>query len=249
LVESYKHIDSFESTSLDEMNAIKLLNRQDTKYIFHERKLAGILKDLLPYYKVLEIDDKRLMRYANLYYDTENCDFYSNHQRGKLNRTKIRIRKYVESDLSFIEIKKKTNKSRTVKNRIPMETGEHIHTPRIVDFVNTNSPVLVEDLVDELQIDFNRITLAHKQLEDRCTLDLNLTTRWNNESYTFEHLVIAELKQDRFKHASNFNLVLKKHKVYAESFSKYCFCFISLNKNLKKNNFKPKLQRLDKILK
>ena len=160
------------------MNEIKLLNRNDTKYIFHERKLPAILKDLKAYYKVLEIKGVSLLQYENQYFDTEDFSCYQNHQRGRLSRTKIRIRKYVESDLSFIEIKTKTNKSRTVKNRIAMTTKEHIHSPRIVDFVNANSPIPVEDFVQELQIDFQRITLAHKELKDRCTLDINLRARW-----------------------------------------------------------------------
>ncbi|MEJ6695680.1 MAG: polyphosphate polymerase domain-containing protein [Chitinophagales bacterium] len=243
-----KHIDAFTPTSLDEMNEIKLLNRNDTKYIFHERKLPAILEDLKAYYKVLEIEGIRLLKYENQYFETEDFSCYQNHQRGRLSRTKIRIRKYVESDLSFIEIKTKTNKSRTVKNRIPMTTEEHIRSPRIVDFVNKNAPIQVDEFAHELQIDFQRITLAHKELKDRCTLDLNLCARWNGKQHHFENLIIAELKQDRFKHASEFNLILKKHKIYSGSFSKYCFSFLSLNDQLKRNNFKPNLRHLEKTL-
>lgn len=243
-----KHIDAFSPTNLEEMNEIKLLNRNDTKYIFHERKLPAILKDLKAYYKVLEIEGVSLLQYENQYFDTEDFSCYHNHQRGRLSRTKIRIRKYVESDLSFIEIKTKNNKSRTVKNRIPMTTEEHIRSPRIVDFVNKNAPIPVEDFAQELQIDFQRITLAHKELKDRCTLDLNLRARWNGKEHCFKNLVIAELKQDRFKHASEFNLILKKYKVYSDSFSKYCFSFLSLNNQLKRNNFKRNLRHLEKTL-
>lgn len=230
------------------MNAIKLLNRQDTKYVFHQRQLPQILDDLCTDYKMLEIEGVRLSAYKNSYYDTANFLCYNMHQRGMLNRTKIRIRTYVESDLSFIEIKTKTNKSRTVKKRIPLEAGEHLRSPRIVEFVNTHSPIKVEDLTEEIQIDFDRLTLAHKGLKDRCTLDINLRATWQGKTHYFDNLVIAELKQDRFKHASPFNLTLKKHKVYAEGFSKYCFSFIELNDELKRNNFKPRLKHLNKIL-
>lgn len=230
------------------MNAIKLLNRQDTKYIFHQRQLPQILDDLCADYKMLEIEGVRLSAYKNTYYDTDDFTCYNMHQRGMLNRTKVRIRTYVESDLSFIEIKTKTNKSRTEKKRIPLEKGEDLWSPRITAFVNEYSPFDVQDLKQEINIDFDRLTLAHKGLKDRCTLDLNLRATWQGESHTFDNLIIAELKQDRFKHASPFNLVLKKHGIYAESFSKYCFSFIKLNDELKRNNFKPKLKHLYKIL-
>lgn len=243
-----QHINQFEATSLSEMNAIKLLNRQDTKYIFHQRQLPDILADLRDDYKMLEIEGVRLSAYKNSYYDTEDFTCYNMHQRGMLNRTKVRIRTYVESELSFIEIKTKTNKSRTIKKRIPLEGGENFHSKRITAFVNENSPFLADDLTQELHIDFERLTLAHKDLKDRCTLDLNLRATWNGRTHRFENLIIAELKQDRFKHASPFNLVLKKHKVYPESFSKYCFSFLELNPELKRNNFKPKLLHLNKTL-
>lgn len=242
------HINAFEVTSLAEMNAIKLLNRQDTKYIFHQRQLPDILDDLRADYKILEIDGTRLSAYKNSYYDTKDFACYTMHQRGMLNRTKVRIRTYIESALSFIEIKTKTNKSRTVKKRIPLEKEENFHSARIKTFVDENSPFLADNLTEELQIDFERLTLAHKDLKDRCTLDLNLRATWKGQTHHFEKLIIAELKQDRFKHNSPFNLVLKKHKIYAESFSKYCFSFLELNSELKKNNFKPKLQHLYKTL-
>lgn len=243
-----QHINQFEATSLGEMNAIKLLNRQDTKYIFHQRQLPDILDGLCDSYKMLEIDGVRLSAYQNIYFDTKDFTCYNMHQRGMLNRTKVRIRTYVESDLSFIEIKTKTNKSRTIKKRIPLEKGENLHSGRIKTFVDANSPFLADDLTQEIHIDFERLTLAHKDLKDRCTLDLNLRATWNGQTHYFDKLVIAELKQDRFKNSSPFNLTLKKHKVYAESFSKYCFSFLELNDQLKRNNFKPKIQHLNKTL-
>lgn len=243
-----QYINAFEPTSLAEMNAIKLLNRQDTKFVFHEKQLSAVLTDLTKDYKILEIQGKRLMSYENQYFDTKDFKFYNKHQRGMLNRTKIRIRKYVESNLSFIEIKRKTNKSRTVKNRITMKADEHIGSKRITDFIEGNSKIVVDDLKEKMLINFSRITLAHRDNEDRCTIDVKLKASWRGEEHQFDNLVIAELKQDRFRHGSKFNLALKKHHIYSGGFSKYCFSFLNLNKDLKTNNFKLKLHLLNKTL-
>jgi hypothetical protein len=42
-----------------------------------------------------------------LYFDTDSKRFYHDHHNGKVKRTKIRMRNYVESNLTFLEIKKK----------------------------------------------------------------------------------------------------------------------------------------------
>ena len=243
------HINAFEATSLDEMNAIKLLNRIDTKYVFNQRKLNDLLENLKEHYYILEIEGKRLMSYENEYFDTSDFLLYNKHQRGMLNRTKVRIRKYVESNLSFIELKRKNNKSRTIKNRIVIEQNEDINSERITAFLENNSDLKVVDLKERLSINFQRITLAHKNLEDRCTIDINLEATWKNKKYKFENLAIAELKQEKFKHSSNFNMTLKKLHIYSGGFSKYCFSFFNLNTALKKNNFNKKNHQLKKILK
>jgi hypothetical protein len=230
------------------MNAIKLMNRQDTKYAFHESKLTAILADPPSHYKILEIEGHKIASYENIYFDDDNHLFFQMHQRGKLNRTKIRIRKYVESNLSFIEIKKKTNQARTVKTRIALEANENHESPRIQEFVAKNSPYQLKDLPKQLAISFQRITLAHKDFEDRCTLDFNLKASLDGISYQFNDLVIAELKQEKFRHASAFNLILKKHQIYEESFSKFCFGLIELKPALKHNNFKEKKHQINKIL-
>ena len=100
---------------------------------------------------------------------------------------------------------------------VKMNTVHFNADQKLVDFVNKNAPIQVDEFAHELQIDFQRITLAHKELKDRCTLDLNLCARWNGKQHHFENLIIAELKQDRFKHASEFNLILKKHKIYLKN--------------------------------
>ena len=56
--------------SLDEMSAVKLMNRVDTKYVADDltaTKLFLLIKDE---YYVQEIDGKRIARYDSIYYDT-----------------------------------------------------------------------------------------------------------------------------------------------------------------------------------
>ena len=111
-------LNSFGPISLEEMDSIRLMNRMDTKYVFSAGLLPLILDTLTASYKILEIEQKRDLLYHSRYLDTEEMLFYLQHVTGKLARHKIRFRKYESTGTTFLEIKRKTNKNRTVKWRI-----------------------------------------------------------------------------------------------------------------------------------
>ena len=100
-------VSKFKPISLDEMNSVALMKRTDTKFVININYLPVVLNTLLKTYQILEIEGRRIMNYSSLYFDTEDFKFYLDHHNGRVNRTKIRQRKYVDSDLTFLEIKKK----------------------------------------------------------------------------------------------------------------------------------------------
>ena len=106
-----KYLDEFNSVSLKDMEDVTLMKRVDTKFILNELSLKSILKELTADYNILEIDGLRLMKYNSLYFDTPDKKFYHDHHNKRINRVKVRIRKYVDSDLSFLEIKIKDKKA------------------------------------------------------------------------------------------------------------------------------------------
>src|SRR5688572_23938254 len=114
----------FKPVSLVQLDAVKLQDRIDTKYLFHISKLQQILNTVSASYNCLEIGGKRMFDYESIYYDTDTLKFYHDHYCGKLNRVKVRIRRYVDSNQIYFEIKAKNNKFRTIKSRIPLRPGE-----------------------------------------------------------------------------------------------------------------------------
>ena len=114
----HEAIQHFDPISLGEMDAVKLMNRTDTKFVFHTSKLADLLSLSLEHYQVLQIGEKRDFLYNSLYYDTEGLDLYLAHHNGKRPRFKVRFREYMETGTVFLEVKRKTNKERTRKCRI-----------------------------------------------------------------------------------------------------------------------------------
>jgi SPX domain protein involved in polyphosphate accumulation len=67
---------------------------------------------------VLEINGARLHHYQTLYFDTRDFALYSQHHNGQRARYKVRVREYLDSEMAFLEVKRKTNQNRTIKSRL-----------------------------------------------------------------------------------------------------------------------------------
>ena len=62
-----------------------------------ETKFLDILQDLSEDFKALEIDEKRVFLYDNVYMDTQDYLFYNQHQNKVPSRTKVRTRHYTDA--------------------------------------------------------------------------------------------------------------------------------------------------------
>lgn len=242
-----KIIDQFSPISLKEMNSVALMKRTDTKFVIHKSQLVLILENLKKDYKVLEIKNDRIMTYSSLYFDTIENKFYNDHHNGKVNRTKIRQRKYVESDLCFLEIKQKNGKGETNKSRIQVDDFELDLTKTSKDFISSTTAKKY-NLKPSLWNGFNRITLVNLKDKERVTLDLNLSYSMDKVEKNFENLVIVELKQARFNRKSEIVKTLKSLQQNPYSISKYCIGMVSLYNELKYNIFKKKLIKINNII-
>lgn len=240
-------VQKFKPITLEEMDRVKLMNRIDTKFAFSVHQLVELLPALSNDYRILEIKDTRTPHYQSLYFDDVDFSFFKAHHNGRTNRFKVRIRKYVESDLFFLELKHKI-KGRTDKKRI--KTGDF--TERLdeqqVTFLNQ---YLAKDaeLKPNLWNSFNRITLVNNIDEERLTLDFNLQFYWEETHHKFENIVIAELKQRKLTRNSPFYQLMKTNYIRPYRLSKYCIGAIELynEKNIKYNRFKEKLLKLKSI--
>lgn len=237
---------SFSSTTLQEMESVKLLDRVDTKFVFNYSKLPLILGCLQDYYKVLDVNGIKQNRYETLYFDT--CDFklYLDHHNGKTNRYKVRYRKYVDSNLVFFEVKYKNNKGRTIKSRVKRENVDDRIEGKSTELINKKTSISAEKLQSQLWVNYSRITLVNKFTTERLTLDLDLQFKKGALEVSYQNLVIAEIKQEKIG-ASPFINVMKKNAIREGSISKYCFGVVALIKGIKKNNFKFKLSTLNKL--
>jgi hypothetical protein len=241
-------VHQLESLSLAELDAVSLMDRQDTKYTFHIKLLPEFLELIKQKYRVLEIDNRRIFKYDSLYFDTDEYTLYKDHHNEKVNRVKVRYRKYVESKLTFFEVKYKLFGTRTSKKRIKQEDIKTSLTE--VEF-NKIQNVRFDKfaLKNKLWVYYNRITLVNNDFTERVTLDINL--RFKNENgneVAMENLAIAEIKQNKRSVLMPFIQMMKKKMIPPLSISKYCMGVALTEPTIKSNNFKPKFLTLKKIM-
>jgi hypothetical protein len=239
-------LQKFNPISLEEMDRVKLMNRTDTKFVFRFDQLPQILNEIKENYFVLEINGIRSGRYKTLYYDTQDFQMYTQHQNGKLNRNKVRYRNYVDSSINYFEIKFKSNKDRTIKDRIKRKEMEMTIRGKAEKFLKEKTSYEAHDLFPKLWVNYSRITLVNKTDTERLTIDLNLEYINDQKHKELHDIVVAEMKQGN-RANTVFVEIMKKHHINKSSYSKYCFGVIFLYDNVKKNNFKPKLLTLNKI--
>lgn len=244
-------LQSMSSISLEEMNAVKLMNRVDSKFPMNKEILLRMAPRWGEHFYVQEHVGQRIARYRSLYFDTLDAITYTMHHNRRLRRQKIRQRIYVDSNIAFLEIKNKKNTGRTKKKRIaiPVEQwGEIYATPESADFIREKVWVTDQLLTPRLENAFRRITLVNKAKTERVTIDFGI--RFHNWlsgcDADVSDLVIVEVKQDGSL-PSKFKDILRDARVQRKGLSKYCLGMLLTDEHLKYNRFKDKIRYVNKL--
>ena len=245
-------LKTFAPITLEQIQEIRLMDRLDYKHVAPVSILPSLLEEISSSFLVQTNNDVRISSYATQYFDTPELNCFLMHQNGKLNRQKIRIRSYADSDLAFLEVKNKNNKGRKRKIRVK------INTPRIKSiaelngeqkFLNEHSLFAPDLLMPVMENSFKRITLINRRKTERITIDtqisfLNYAT---NNKKTLDNVMAIELKQNGREY-SDFKAVLEQLRIRPVSFSKYCTGMVMTNPDVKYNRFKKRLRRINKLV-
>ena len=229
-LDALKKYDSFGLEALKESPLIS--NREDRKYIIPINRVDEVLLRCFDHYNILEIEGERIFDYSNTYYDTKELSMYHLHHRGKKNRCKVRKREYLKTNETFFEVKINNNKNKTIKHRIQTQAFEDA-IEKIKEF-SFYDPSLLHPV---LNISYKRITLMHKNLLEKITLDLAMKCKADGNQVSFEQIVFAEVKTIN-SHEIEFCNIMKNLIIRGGSLSKYCLGIICLFIDVKHNNFK-----------
>ena len=240
--------NSYAPISLAEMADVALLNRTDTKFVMRTDTLLSALRHLNNDYRMLMVNGVRLHQYQTLYFDTADFDLYHRHHAGAADRYKVRSRAYLESALAFFEVKHKTNKKRTIKDRLQTEDLQTKVNRETAVFLHHHYPHEAAELLPILWNNFTRVTLVSTHRPERLTLDFNLSFQNGSQQFALPGITIAEVKREGFTMNSDFIRQMRTEGVRQTPFSKYCQGVNYLFPHLKHNNFKPRQLLVQKLM-
>ncbi len=232
-----------------ELDRAALTRRYDRKFILGAGLAERVLSAITDDYRVVLAGDERFALYDTVYFDTPSLRSFHEHRRGRRPRFKLRIRNYLDRDLSMLEYKEKTARGDTRKlrwERASLDTtlgGEDLARLR----KSVPSLFAEGDLVPAARTVFYRLMILNTASVERATLDFNLVLEHGGQQRTLDHIVVVEVKDLGRGASSPLVAALRAHHARANSFSKYCLAIAQLG-NERTNTFRPSLRAIEGAL-
>ncbi|MDR0537969.1 MAG: polyphosphate polymerase domain-containing protein [Tannerellaceae bacterium] len=239
-------LQRYDAISLEEMDAVKLMNRTDTKYLMRLEAATQLLRQLRNECRMLVVEGECWGRYRSQYYDTSDLQMFYSHITGRYPRFKVRERHYSQNDLSFFEIKRKSNGGRTSKKRLPACPENQTS---IEALLYSLTPFDFASLKCVLISHFNRVTLVNKAKTERITLDFNLSfnsAACEQHTLSFPQIAVLEVKQNR-RCESFVSGLLHQSGFRPTGMSKYCVGMFLVNRMETYKRYKPNLHEFLKL--
>lgn len=240
----------FDSHSLGDINNSVLMDRVDSKFVVAAELLPYLLQESRRDYSLLDIDGVKHSDYLNVYFDTDNFNYYHMHHNGKLNRIKVRHRHYMDTNTAFLEIKFKSNKGRTVKTRKEASLDANTALKEHAEFLSNYGIDQPENLLPSQIVGYKRICLSNEMLGERVTLDTgaSFVAPDSGLKVALDDVVIIEIKQRRIDRQSPFYRLLRSLGLRSQSFSKYCAgVSLTTENKVKTNRFRRDINKVAKV--
>lgn len=227
-----------------------MLERIDNKYVVTKELLDQAAPELSKHFDVLDINGYRDFTYDTCYFDDGDFKSYFDHHQARHRRVKVRMRKYVESELCFVEVKLKDKRGTTVKKRLSCDpNGFGILDEKAERFIEAtyenlyNRPFLGE-VSRNIDMQYKRITLVAKNGGERMTMDNSLHFFMNGKSRLVDPaLFVIESKSAKGNGVAD-RILRRLHQHPTKHVSKYCTGMATMRGDLKQNNFRRALRKL-----
>jgi hypothetical protein len=243
-------VEDWPRISLAEVEArAALLDRLETKYVVDPATLERALDALAGSFDVLEVGGRIEFAYDTVYFDTPDLAAYRDHARGRRRRVKARSRRYVDSDLCFVEVKLKGARDRTLKDRLRIDAARHGRLDDgarrfIGDCVQStygHAPPASLDPVMSMR--FRRTTLVGRAAPERVTIDhgLEFIGPDGRAARPPAGVHVVEIKSETGRGSAD--RALRRAGARGGRCSKYCVGLNLLRPDLPYNAFKTILER------
>lgn len=244
-------VEPFSPISLKQLNAkADMLERRDNKYVVSAEVLARAMGELAAHFDILEIDGARDFTYDTCYFDDAEHSGYFDHHRGRRIRCKVRMRKYVDASLCFVEVKLKHMRGMTIKERLQRPVHMHgVMDDEARQFVadcyrKLYQREFVSQLGPALRMRYQRVTLVAKQGGERMTVDIGMTFEGRLGLRRVDAgMFLVETKSDNANGIAD-KILRSLHQHPTNSCSKYCVAAVAVNGVPKFNKFLVPLRKL-----
>ncbi len=224
LSEDYK----FTPVSLSEIDRGWLGKRRfDRKFLITENQFRDFLTRQTKDFAILNINDMTSFQYRTEYFDTDSLDCYHDHLQRKSRRAKIRLRTYLDSGQSRIEVKVRLGNVQSIKfaqeNAVNYDSPqqEFVRAVLLEHLPNSNLAEKATQLRSTALNTYQRSTLLHRNQSERITVDSSLVLQaFGTEYSTKAGLLLLEVKSLNRRAETVRNLLLSG--VRPIRFSKYC---------------------------
>ncbi|WP_415404059.1 polyphosphate polymerase domain-containing protein [Tateyamaria sp. SN3-11] len=246
--------DGFDPISLDQLNQkAEMLSRIDNKYVIDRWMLEKVLPELLEEFDILEIEHRRAFTYDTRYYDDPQRSAYYEHHQGLRKGFKVRVRRYADADLCFLEVKVKGKRGMTEKHRLPYDPDAmEMLTPEAFEFARETYTSQYDkpfdyDLGPALDVRYQRITLVAKSGGERMTIDAKLHFATPDQTLdTTSDVFIVETKSALGRGFAD-KALRRMHARQTKKCSKYCIGMAALGEVSRWNRFMPTMRRLHMV--
>lgn len=240
-------LDHLPVASKDLLQRRALLDRVDRKFVTTWSDANKFLAVLGSNYHVLPTDGRVFARYETCYFDTDSLDAFHEHVRGRRPRFKIRVRRHVDRECAFLEIKRKGVNDRTDKHRMNRDYAATALTKEELEFIRQHTPFDPSRIIPSVWTNFCRATLLGAETEERITIDLDLRFERNGQKKHNENLAIIELKQRRLSNSTPAARCLHELHIRERSLSKYCAGVATLHEAARPEFRQMLLKRLARL--
>lgn len=242
-------LESLTSHGLNSEAETLVNDRSEVKYVMPMEVLPHFLPALEDEYSVLRFDERAISTYEITYFDTPELAHYHAHHNGHRNRYKYRLRRYADTGATFLEIKLKNNKGRTIKERFLWGENESDNADakqRLHDRLGDR----LQQYAPSLYVNYRRISFWNQNNGDRLTVDFDLSYQRPGEGgVRLPDIFVAEIKRLGKFHGSPFFRRAKSYGYFPKRFSKYCVgVCLTDNSGIKRNNFKGVLSGLGRVM-
>lgn len=243
--------ESFPPISLDALNRkAAMLERLDNKYVVPVSVLAQAVPGFARLFDVLEIDGRRAFTYDTCYFDDPACHCYYDHHQGRRKRVKVRVRRYVDARLCFVEVKLKDKRGITVKKRLRVDYEQYgrLGDEGLAHVEHSHQALYGEPfgraLEPVLEMTYRRVTLVAKEGGERMTIDHGISfLREDGRCETDPDVFVVETKSANGNGLAD--AVLRAlHEHPTAGVSKYCAGMAATGAVRRINRFRPALKKL-----